>query len=399
MKYINQLNKSDCLFACLKNYLAFLYKDSKYLYIPQDETHSSFSFKEIVEIAKNYGVDLEGFFLTDKTELLNNKEFPIIVCLNTNDGFHSVLLLKINKNYAKYIDPKYGKRYMRTKKFLKLFTSKGLIKTNINKLDFKYQIPSFYNRKSLTIIILFQILGALSIIAGIFLLNHNVPSPYPIVCFSLTAIFEVLYRSFSLSKLKEIDENVLSLWPFSSPVNLFYERLEASKAAYLKVLSSTTFNIILAVFLVTLSIANSLYNVIIVGVAFVVSFFSSFIIHPKLESYKDSLGYIENTLLSCGKKEDAVDSMNKLHNKTYRFAYLSFIEKIVGVLIIFISSLFVMLFNNSYSVVNCIFFLFIGIYLSKSFNSIFLMDENEMNFRVAKAKLMNAIYYLNRNNI
>ena len=66
MFYISQLNESDCGFASLKMLLANLYQERDYLFIKQDEEHGPYSYFDLIKIAQNYNVTLEGFKFKNK---------------------------------------------------------------------------------------------------------------------------------------------------------------------------------------------------------------------------------------------------------------------------------------------------------------------------------------------
>ena len=76
MYYIPQVTKSGCGFTCLKMLLAIVRKDERYLYLSEDESHSSYSYQDLLEIAQRYEVTLTGIKYPDKSDLRHLRISP-----------------------------------------------------------------------------------------------------------------------------------------------------------------------------------------------------------------------------------------------------------------------------------------------------------------------------------
>ena len=91
MFYLPQLGKSDCGVACLKMILADLNKDRQYLFLPCDENHGMYSFKDLQDIAKCHGLTLAGFKVTDKEEI-RKCNLPAIIRMTTKENCHHAVV-------------------------------------------------------------------------------------------------------------------------------------------------------------------------------------------------------------------------------------------------------------------------------------------------------------------
>ena len=61
MYYIQQTRKDDCGYASLKMLLASLNKDKNYLFLQEEKEKGSYSYLELVTIAKQHDVELNGY--------------------------------------------------------------------------------------------------------------------------------------------------------------------------------------------------------------------------------------------------------------------------------------------------------------------------------------------------
>jgi len=396
MKFINQLEKDDCLFTCLKNLLCILNTDSNYLYMPSLNHKGQYSFKEIIEIAKEHSLILEGFKV-DSTYTFNDLPKQFIALIKENDRNHAVLIIKLHKRYVKFYDPSKGLRYCSFKKFTKIWDRKGLYEKSFEKRKLNLILPVTLLKKDKLELAILQILSAALVIVGTYTLSKNIPSFFPIILFSLFAITEVLYRSLCFKKLKSFDERMSTYIKDGFKENL-YKRMEMSKAVSFNNLSSFIFNLIMTAFLIVLFIINNSSNFIIVGIIIVIALILSFVINPKLENYKSSLGDLENLLLKEKSKEQ-IPLLNKLHEKSYRYGYLCFIKRIISLALIFLPILVIIAINQSYTIVNAIFYLVIGYYLLENMEKIFSFDFLIMKERILKAQLVEAIFENDENSL
>ena len=107
MFYIQQITNDDCGFAVLKTMLANIFKNERYLYLKQDESHGAYSFQDLITIAEEEGVTLSGVE-ANEVELANLALNPFIASTE-KDGFkHAIYVYKVKKKYVYIFDPKSG---------------------------------------------------------------------------------------------------------------------------------------------------------------------------------------------------------------------------------------------------------------------------------------------------
>ena len=79
MHFISQIGEHDCGYTCLAMMLANYHHDKNYLFLKHED--KEYSFKELIDEAAKYNMELKGVKITDPFELTNNDTFPIIVVI------------------------------------------------------------------------------------------------------------------------------------------------------------------------------------------------------------------------------------------------------------------------------------------------------------------------------
>ena len=115
MKYfIYQGNDHDCGFAALKMYLATLFKDKSYLYIPKPSKRENYTVDDLAQIASRYGVELETCGCTKN--YLESLEIP---CITLIDESHVVMVKRRGKRFLTLYDPGRGVVKIKKEEFLR----------------------------------------------------------------------------------------------------------------------------------------------------------------------------------------------------------------------------------------------------------------------------------------
>ena len=110
MYFIQQRQKDDCGFTCLKMILATLNKDKNYLFLPQKENHGPYSYTDLVKIGKEHGVNFSALKAIEKEGLINCRSFPFIATIEKKNGNkHAVIITKIKIGRVYFTDPMKGK--------------------------------------------------------------------------------------------------------------------------------------------------------------------------------------------------------------------------------------------------------------------------------------------------
>ena len=210
MFFISQVGEHDCLFSCLKMILANYHKDRRYLYLAPDLA-KSYTYYDVVEIAKRYNTELIGVKIELPNELLKCKQFPIIVTLKKKKGVrHSVLLLKVNKKYVTIYDPSSGKQKMSFDSFLFAWTHRAIIVGEFIKTKCPFEFPDFVAKKDKIILPILQVIGSSALLVGTYFITEKAEFYLPIIFFGLFAVFEILFRKCLIDALKRMDDVIYS---------------------------------------------------------------------------------------------------------------------------------------------------------------------------------------------
>ena len=98
--YIKQLRDNDCAFASLKMLMAYYSKNKDYLFLKQDLDRENYSLWDIIQIAKKYGIEIQGVKISNmrKRFTLDYQPFLALFKDSNNENGHLVFVRKIKKN-------------------------------------------------------------------------------------------------------------------------------------------------------------------------------------------------------------------------------------------------------------------------------------------------------------
>ena len=209
MFYIPQNERSDCGFTCLKILLANLNHDKNYLFLSSPKRKNQpFTFYELCNYARKYGVDLEGFTVEDNNELYKAKDTPFIICLYSKKNRHAVYVYKVKGKYIYYYDPNIGKVKRLIKDVVPLWDGTGLIHREYTLTKCPNKRISLLKLKEKVMLLLMELTSSVGLISGIYYLQKDSEIIYPIVCFSIFIIFEILLRKLSITYMAKMDQRL-----------------------------------------------------------------------------------------------------------------------------------------------------------------------------------------------
>lgn len=153
MKYFClQTNNKGCGFACVKMILANAYNNPDYLYLEEDMTHGNYSMNELIKIADNEGVKLEGFEILELNK--NTIKTPCIGIIIKDKKRHFIYIYSLIKDVISYYDPSCGDVSMSLTAFSAISENKYLLISKIdkkrsefkkkNKIEIKFYLLSQY---------------------------------------------------------------------------------------------------------------------------------------------------------------------------------------------------------------------------------------------------------------
>lgn len=391
MFFISQLGEQDCAFACLKMLLANYHKDKNYLYLPCE--NKSYSFQDLINIAKEHSLELTGVKINDLEELFKCRDFPLIVTLNKKKGVkHSVLLLNANTKYVNVYDPSLGKRKIHTEVFIKEWTFKALVITGGEIKKCPKAFPDFISKKDKITLPVLQILSGLSLIIGVYFLSKETHFVIPVALLSLFFIFELMFRCELINASKRMDDNIAE---FKIREGVKYRELfnniERYRTLALKNIPNFIYSCLIVMFMVIVLVMNSLIYSIYALVALAISLLEVFIYNP----------YFRNKSVILEEKESELDEVEndfqykmksgEIHSLTYHLALSRNLYFYAEIAVILLSIILTMVFSGVINITFVVFFLCVSIFLKENFTRIIEYTNQSVELDFTRAKLINSI--------
>ena len=200
MQYeILQTSNYDCGFVVLKVMLANLNRDKKYLLMPELK-RKKYSFLDLKEIAKEHGLNLEGYKVDD-IEILSSFNFPIICQIKKGKTDHFILLNKIKDNKFYIFDPNIGELMLSYDEFYEAFNNN--IMTISEHTIKKYQILKKEFNVNLFCSLIFNLSAAIMFFISLFFINDYILFFLAIL---LGVVFLFLQKRFSQKFIKVTNE-------------------------------------------------------------------------------------------------------------------------------------------------------------------------------------------------
>ncbi|MGM9857718.1 MAG: cysteine peptidase family C39 domain-containing protein [Bacilli bacterium] len=208
MKFCKQIFQDDCGFACLKMILAYYKKNNRLLNLPNPKLHDKYSFLDLTNLARKYGIELEGYKVDNITLL--NKHLPLIVEMNIEGANHFCILYRIKGNIFYIYDPAKGKVKYQIDTFEKLFLDKILIYKSLidnKKIEINNKINNIFI-SYITIIILINFSCSFLLFSNMKLNVSNFIGLLLFVCL-IFIINKIVLSFFDLLYEKKINEKIV----------------------------------------------------------------------------------------------------------------------------------------------------------------------------------------------
>lgn len=285
MKYfIKQIKNKDCGFTSLKILLANIYKRKDFLFYPQSIDDRSYSFLDLIGIAKKEGVNLKGFQASDKNELLNNKKYPLLLVLKKSNSLHMIVLLKRDRRGFRIADPSRGIYSIKSEELIEEWNGEFLEVEEVKGSNFyqksKPVIPLFYR----VIQVFFQSLSFIMLACGLYLINDKVRFFVPLILFLLSIIFEIVHKAICIKGMKYFD---LSISSRIKDDEIYPPHFIRDISQYKCIFFGQNIQIISGIFMLSLLIVilgiNSYLNLINLLILSIISAFIYFIIEKQIK--------------------------------------------------------------------------------------------------------------------
>jgi len=393
MFYIRQIQKDDCGFACLKMVLATVNKDKNYLFLPQKESHGMYSYEELLNIGKEYGVNFTAFRALEKESLGKDTRFPLIatICLK-NGAKHAIVVTRVKFKRVYYTDPRMGKTSISFKKFMEIWDGTGLVIESMEKMKCPIQsINPIKNSAKIGLGIIQLISGACAVL-GVYFIRDTTPIYIPVIFLSLAIVMELIMRAISYSIMKGLDnyffdDEVLPKKNFKDYLVRFeeYKRLSlASPMNYILLL-------IFALGLIAVVLLNDIKNIMLIVVPIILAIFDLLAIKPLLKKRRSEIAEEEESLENAMGGEDFKEKVKQLHSKSYNYSYLTIAIAYLYTGFMVATALLTMRLCGISSFPYIIFYSIISVTLYKTLDKLFNFSDVIEKYNVAKVKLTNSI--------
>lgn len=393
MYYISQMTSNDCLFTAFKILLANVKDDERYLYLKEDENHGHYSFFEIIEKGKQYGLDMFGFESEEKAELKNCKTVPLILNLKKGESvLHSVYVYKITKHFVYYLDSDEGKFATPINKFIEMWDGKGLMIRKNTIVEFKDDFTPIKIKKSF-LPIAFQIISAISFVFGIYFMDSQNEIILPLCLILLGMLAEGFSKILQIISMKEFDKASAKILIHINK-NDYYEfllRREKLKLNIFDPKNNLLVYLLSCSFAIFIILLNNPLNFICVLIPILCGCFQCFVVEKIEKKMMTEVGEMEVNFYSHCENQNAEKQLTQIENKSYRFAYWKLLKSSVGIFLFFLASLITLLAFGTFNLINSFFLVFTEVFLYQNLIPLLSNDIRRNEQKLNYMKFINLV--------
>lgn len=400
MYYIPQVTKSGCGFTCLKMLLAIAHKDDRYLYLKEDEGHSSYSYQDLLEIAQRYNVTLTGRKYEDKSDLRHFKDFPLILTvLRENEGPHAVLAVQRKGDRLKIQDPARGVYWQKVEKFINDWDGTALVINHVEECPFTLRQIDAKDKKGEVVSYIFQALAAIFIALATFLVKPDGSFLLPLVFATLSLTCEIILRTMLLKRMQKYDCYLRRFLPYVHRRDYyeFYKRGQEYKVSSLTLGLNFIFYFLVVCLIIVVSLINSLSFIVSIGIAFVCAMTNALVLNPFKKSANRELAAQESELRRVKEVDDMEMKVKTLEVKSYRYAYYDFASKIIVGAFFLMASFVICRVEKSFAITNLVFYTCVSFLIYNYLVPLFSYDHKLNENMVNKARINNLVHQNDEN--
>ena len=400
MYYIPQVSKSGCGFTCLKMLLAIAHKDESYLYIKEDERHGPYSYQELATIAQRYEVTLMGVKYEDKDDLRHIKDFPLILTVvKENESLHAVLVTKRKGGRLLIQDPDLGVYWQKIDKLLDSWDGTALVINHIEERPFTSRVIDVKDRKGEVISSIMQAIAASSIALATFFVKPDGSFLLPLIFCACSLVSEIILRMLLLKRMQRCDKYLRRFLPYVERRDYFefYKRSQEYKRSALTMGLNFVFYLLVIILIATISLINSLTFAISIAVALLAAFIEVFFFVPFKKSLNKELEGQEDNLRRIKEVEGMELEVKSMEVKSYRYAYLEFVSKIVYGALFVLASFFVSGVEQTIALPNIVFYTCVSFLIYQYLVPLLSYDYRVSENMVNKARINNLIHQNDEN--
>lgn len=391
MYYIKQLKDDDCGFACLKMLLAKLNKCKNYIFLSQDLNHGSYSYQELIDIAKENKLELKGFKYNRLNDLRKDLKTWCIVTVNNDKVKHAVIIKKITKKQVYIIDPYLGTYELLKDEFEKIWDKTALIVINFSLQKIKKTQFKFINPALTIFSIICSSLSLISSFLGINYINKNCSFFIPLTFLGIFFIFEILYRIINLKIMRNMDKNILNDDLFTLKANIktkdFYATFSTFKRSYITLISNILKSFIVSLFLIVVAIFNNPNHFLFVIGVLLFSILDFGLIGPFFKKLEKKIS-LEEEKVFC---KTSLTNLNFVNKIAYKYASIFTFKNIMVIGLLILSIFFDMYMNDVYALSYLVMYTIWYYTLYKSFGYVFTLNTHLDEINLYKCILLNSL--------
>lgn len=397
MYYISQSRKDDCGFTCIKMLLASLNKDKNYLYLKETKEEGAYSFKELVNIAKENGVELTGYRIDDVSsvdELTNNNEF--LLTIKREKSKHLVVVKKKSFNFYLIKDPALGCYLVSKRKLNKMIEGTLLVVNKVEKKKSNVYFPLLLKKRQRISLILLRTLCLAFVIASTFFVDDKYSPFIPLILLILGLIMELTYRVVCLSLFKKLDDIINDAVVVKN--NKYYEYytyLQKFKSLHILNITLLFFSFALCLFIAYLLIGNDSLNILLVLFTVFYVFFEQVLFKNKINYLNNRLEISESKLKYSSDMNDYKEKIKVINKHSKNIGVLKTVLDITYFLVLIILLALIMILRQKIEITYLLFYFFMFYFFKRCVNDYFLSKERKEKEKIYKNKLINLTSYNN----
>ena len=376
MHFISQIGEHDCGFACLNMMLANFHRDKNYLFLKHEDRQ--YSFKELIDVAKEHNLSLVGIKIKDPFDLTTYDKFPLICVIKLDSGaLHSVYLTKANSKKVTYYDPAVGKVTESFVNFISKWTKTALIIENGEKTTCDIKPDSFIARRDEITLPIFQTLSGISFLVATYFIDREASMLIPIIGFVMFFIFELLFRDNLIRAMRRMDTNI-EQYEIDIPKEKYHDLFVATEKYRLKALTRTPDIInacLISVFLVFILLINDTNNYVYILLTIFLTVVECFVLNPFLNKKTKEIDKQEQDLLKVDGPKEYQMLARTTRESAYKIAMYQTVFNYVAIGILLFVSIVIMAMSNVVNLTYVVFYLCVCLFLRLNIKKVFSFDE------------------------
>lgn len=394
--FIKQIGTNDCGFTCLKMLMAIVQKNKNYLFYKQEKKDKPYSFLELKNIAKNEGIVLNGYRSLDKEREINVLKCPFLMSIDRNRSKHMILIKKIYKKRCKIYDPAIGIYTLKKKDLIDAWDSNYLLVDNVVKKKYQAKVPKIVSHELISLTTCFQMISIFALMVGAFLVDKNTSFIIPIVIFTVYVMLEYIYNKLLILQMKKFDSITNRVICQNQKIDFkeTYIKMNNLKFMLLSNPVKMVNIILLIIFSITILLLNDYINLINLAILIVVSLILNIIDYRLFNKGPSNIQVTEEEIFKAKNDEIiSIGSLEKIQNKSYKYAEFLKLKRCILLLVSFIITLFYSLLTGIISLNYIVFHGIIYYEIAKNISSIVDLYRNNSEINTLKSLL----YYHMRN--